>query len=71
MHMVTEILSVEGMTCGHCKMAVESALSSLSGVTGADVDLEGNTVTVAYDEAKVSKDILKAAVEEAGYTLVA
>ena len=30
--MSQEILNVEGMSCGHCKSAVESALNNIDGV---------------------------------------
>ena len=32
------IIKVEGMTCGHCKQAVETALNNLDGVQSATVD---------------------------------
>ncbi len=42
--------NVEGMSCGHCKSAVESALNSIDGVTSADVNLENGQVSVQYDD---------------------
>lgn len=44
--MSQEILNVEGMSCGHCKSAVESALNNIDGVTSADVNLENGQVSV-------------------------
>ena len=35
-----EIINVEGMSCDHCKNAVESALAKMNGVSAAEVDLE-------------------------------
>ena len=35
-----KILKVEGMTCGHCKAAVEKALKAVDGVEDAVVSLE-------------------------------
>lgn len=32
----SDVVKVEGMTCGHCKMAVEKAAKSVNGVTGAE-----------------------------------
>ena len=60
-------LEVKGMTCGHCKMAVEGALKELEGVTGSEVDLETGKVKVIYDETKVTVEAMKEAVEDQGY----
>ncbi|WP_251517329.1 MULTISPECIES: copper chaperone CopZ [Staphylococcus] len=65
--MTTETIQVEGMSCDHCKHAVESALTNLNGVSSADVSLEDNNVTVNYDETDVSFDNMKDAIEDQGY----
>jgi copper chaperone CopZ len=44
--MSTTVWTVEGMTCGHCVKAVTEEVSSISGVTGVDVDLASGKVTV-------------------------
>ncbi len=64
-------LNVQGMSCGHCKTAVEGALNNLEGVTSADVNLDAGTVDVAYDDAKVSFEAMKEAVEDQGYDVEA
>ncbi|WP_026569405.1 copper chaperone CopZ [Sediminibacillus sp. JSM 1682029] len=64
-------LNVQGMSCGHCKMAVEGALKNLDGVSAAEVDLEAGKVDVTYDDAKVSYEAMKEAVEEQGYDVEA
>jgi len=64
------ILNVEGMSCNHCKMAVEKSLQSLSGVKKADVDLAGKTVKVAYETGKLTLKDFEKAVAEAGFELV-
>ncbi|WP_202616151.1 copper chaperone CopZ [Sediminibacillus terrae] len=64
-------LNVQGMSCGHCKMAVEGALKNLDGVSTAEVDLEAGKVDVTYDDAKVSYEAMKEAVEEQGYDVEA
>lgn len=69
--MTTEVFKVEGMSCGHCRAAVKEALESVAGVSAAEVDLEAGLARVTYDPAEASKETLKAAVEEAGYTLIA
>ena len=69
--MTDETLSVEGMSCGHCKAAVEGELNKLSGVEAASADIEKGTVEITYDEGTVSTEDLKGAIEEAGYTVAA
>ncbi|MFC5466142.1 copper chaperone CopZ [Lederbergia graminis] len=60
-------LNVQGMTCGHCKASVEGALKKLDGVTAAEVDLAAGNVAVTYDEAIVTVDAMKEAIEDQGY----
>jgi copper chaperone len=69
--MTEKTLSVEGMSCGHCKAAVEGELNKLSGVEAASADVEKGTVEVSYDETKVTTEDLEGAIEEAGYTVAA
>ena len=59
---------IDGMMCAHCSGRVEQALNAVEGVS-ATVNLEKKT---AYIEAadSVSEDVLKAAVTNAGYTVV-
>mgnify|MGYP000998536145 CR=1 FL=1 len=63
-------LKIAGMSCNHCKMAVERGLSGLSGVDSAVVNLAEGTVQISYDPATVSTSDLQKAVEEAGYQVV-
>jgi copper chaperone len=69
--MTEKTLNVEGMSCGHCKAAVEGELNRLSGVERANADIEKGSVEVTYDENRVSLVQLKGAIEEAGYTVAA
>jgi len=64
-----KILTVEGMSCGHCVMHVKSALQDVPGVTTVEVDLLKKSATVegpALDDAK-----LNVAVIGAGYSISA
>lgn len=61
------VMKVDGMSCGHCKAAVEKALLLIDGVQGADADIGAKTVAVTYDDGKVSRDVLAEAITEAGY----
>jgi copper chaperone len=59
---------VLGMSCGHCKAAVEGELDKLPGVA-ANADVDRGIVEVSYDEERVSEKQLEDAIEEAGYTV--
>lgn len=62
---------VEGMSCGHCKAAVEGELGKLPGVEGSNADFETGIVEIRYDAGAVGTDDLKGAIEEAGYEVKA
>ena len=64
-------LTVEGMSCNHCKNAVEKAVKALPGVVSAEVSLEAKSLTVEFDETKTSVEAIKKAVEDEDYTVVA
>lgn len=67
---VTTIFQVTGMTCGHCVASVTRAVTAgVPGVTKVEVDLASGQVTVASYQ-PVSPDLVKDAVNEAGYELV-
>ena len=61
-----KIMKVEGMSCNHCKMSVEKALSALEGVKSAQVDLQKKTATVVLAQ-DVADEVLKKAVADAGF----
>ena len=61
-------MKIEGMMCAHCKAAVEKALNAVDGVKAA-VDLEAKTASVDAP-ADIDKEVLKKAVEDAGYEVV-
>jgi copper chaperone len=64
----TTTYMVSGMTCGHCVSSVTAELSRLDHVTGVEVTLESGAVTVTSD-APLDEDLVRAAVDEAGYEL--
>ena len=66
--MSTRTYSVEGMSCEHCVSAITGEVGKVAGIDDVAVDLDAKTVTVTgetLDDAAV-----RAAVDEAGYTLV-
>ena len=59
--MMTEQFAVTGMTCAACSAHVEKAVSRLSGVQSAPVNLMLGSMTVTYDEKAVTEgDIIAA-----------
>ena len=67
--MAVSTYQVEGMTCGHCAGAVREEVGSLPGVAEVAVDVGAGRVTVTSAD-PLDPDAVRAAVEEAGYTLV-
>jgi Cu+-exporting ATPase len=63
---MNKVLTVEGMSCGHCKAAVEKALKAVDGVENAVVDLEKKSADVTLSK-NVDSDVLTKAVTDAGY----
>ncbi|MGC5326144.1 copper ion binding protein [Brevibacillus sp. SYSU BS000544] len=62
------VLKVEGMSCGHCVNSVEGALKEI-GATGK-VDLAKKSVSIEFDESKLSLEKIKEAIEDQGYDVV-
>lgn len=60
--------TVTGMTCGHCVSAVTEEVGALSGVVDVKVELSSGQLTVTSD-APVADELVRGAVEEAGYQL--
>ena len=65
--MKTVTLQIEGMMCQNCRKHVDKALNSLADVS-AEVSLEEKRAVCTVADT-VSIEALKAAVEEAGYTV--
>ncbi len=60
---------VLGMSCAHCKAAVEGELNKLPGVEYSLAVPEAGVVEVGYDESRLGPRRLIEAIEEAGYTV--
>ena len=67
--MKTAELKIEGMSCGHCVMAVKRELAKLRGVEVDDVQI--GSARVRLDEKMVRVENLSQAVEKAGYRMTA
>jgi len=59
---------VDGMSCGHCKVAIVDEVSRISAVESVDVDLDSKLVRVRGTELDASD--VAGAIDEAGYEAV-
>lgn len=68
---VTEEVLVSGMTCAHCVSSVTEEIAGIEGVQNVTVDLHpgGSSRVTIHSATPISNAAVKAAVEEAGYTL--
>ena len=67
MSQTTEQLTytVPGMSCAHCRAAINDEVENVPGVASVDVDLDAKRVTVAGDQ--LDDATVRAAIAEAGY----
>ena len=63
--MTTLSYSVPGVSCAHCRRAIEDEVSQVHGVEAVNVDLDTKTVTVSGEPLDAAA--ITAAIDEAGY----
>ena len=63
------VLTVEGMSCGHCVKYIKETLEALDGVASVTVSLENKEAVIEHDNT-VSFEDLKRVVKETGYETV-
>lgn len=64
--MTTTTLSVPDISCDHCKMSIEGAVTELTGIERVEVHIEEKTVDVSFGESLGLETIIEA-IEEQGY----
>ena len=62
--------AIEGMTCASCAQTVEKAVSKVTGIEEASVNLATEKLHVRYDETQVDEQLLAKTVADAGYSLI-
>lgn len=62
--MSTIVYTVPGISCDHCKHAIETEVAGVAGVELVTVDVPAKTVTV---EGSAGDADIRAAIDEAGY----
>ena len=63
------VYKVEGMSCQGCANAVTNVLNDVAGVSAAVIDLSKQSADVTFDETVTYFDIMRSAIDEAGYSL--
>ena len=65
MSTITHTYSVPGISCDHCKRAIEGEVTGVADVVSVDVDVEAKQVTVTGgDDAAI-----RTAIDDAGYDI--
>jgi copper chaperone CopZ len=67
---VTSVYQVSGMSCGHCEGSVSGEISAIAGVSSVKAVASTGEVTVV-SAAPLDEEAVRAAVDEAGFELVA
>jgi copper chaperone CopZ len=62
----SETLQVTGVRCERCVMRLGNALQKLEGIESANANLMGR-VTLAWDEERLPREEIVAALERAGF----
>ncbi len=63
------VVTIEGMSCNHCKNKVEVALQTIENVNKVKVDLKSKQAIIS-SKTEVDKDNIKNIVEELGYKVI-
>jgi copper chaperone CopZ len=70
MSTATEIVYlVPGVSCGHCRSAIEGEVGAVGGVAAVEVDLDSKRVTVRGE--RLDDAAIRAAIDEAGFEVAA
>jgi len=67
---ITKTFPIKGMHCASCVRVIEKSVGRIDGIESCNVNLATESATVKYDNEKVTKDAILAAVENAGYRAV-
>lgn len=61
-----QVFQVQGMTCGHCEMAVKKAIQRLDAQARIEIDRSANRVQVRSEQ---PREAIAHAIAEEGYTV--
>ncbi|HAG10490.1 MAG TPA: hypothetical protein DCK76_03690 [Desulfotomaculum sp.] len=66
----TVSLKVSGMSCMHCKAAVQEALTGVAGVKSTEVNLDQGKATVTFDPEVATVDKMREAIKQSGFEVI-
>ncbi len=66
--MKTEVYNIEGMHCAACSSAIERVTRKIKGVERSEVNLPMNRLSITYDEALVSEELICSKIKKAGFS---
>jgi copper ion binding protein len=64
-------LQVDGMSCGHCEIAIQDAVRKLPGIQKVKASKRKKEVVTQYDSTLVSEEEIKGAINATGYRVIA
>lgn len=65
------IIHVEGMSCGHCEIAVQDAVRKLDGIKKVKANRRKKQAVVSYDASLTSPEAIRASISATGYEVIA
>ena len=63
-------MRVEGMSCGHCEIAIQDAVRKLPGIKKVKASKRKKEVAVEYDAATLTRDQITNTINSTGYQVV-
>ncbi|GBU29366.1 hypothetical protein R84B8_02930 [Treponema sp. R8-4-B8] len=63
-------LNVDGMSCGHCEIAVQDAVRKLSGIKKVKANRRKKEVVVDYDASLVTPEQIVSVINGTGYSVI-
>ena len=67
--MTEQVVSIKGMTCGHCEGRVSKEILAIPGVTGVVASAEKANAVITSDS-EIPQDLIMRAVQAAGYSVL-
>jgi copper chaperone CopZ len=67
---IKKTFKVKGMHCSSCEMLIKDSLEETKGVNAAEASHKKASVSVDYDEAKISEKMIKSIIKSEGYEVL-
>ena len=63
----TQLIKIDGMTCGGCVASVYNATADIDCLDDISIELIDNQATVTFDDSKTNVEAIVSAIEDAGF----